>query len=81
MGKLTGKRERNLWIISSILFLIFAIIASTFYIPVISHLVDVTAPTPLEEGELNPPPDPYLDSIRDVVQDPIIGFIDIDRDS
>jgi flagellar protein FlaJ len=77
MGKLTRKKERNLWIISSVLFLIFAIIASTFYIPVISHILDATAPTPLPEGELNPPPDPYEFSIRDIVQDPILGFIDI----
>ena len=77
MGKLTNKREKNLWLISSLLFLIFAIIALTFYIPVFSHLLDVTEPTPLEEGELDPPRDPYLYSIRDVVQDPFIGFIDI----
>ena len=77
MGKLTSKREKNLWLISSLLFLIFAIIALTFYIPVFSHLLDVTEPTPLEEGELDPPRDPYLYSIRDVVQDPFIGFIDI----
>ena len=55
MGKLTNKREKNLWLISSLLFLIFAIIALTFYIPVFSHLLDVTEPTPLEEGELDPP--------------------------
>ncbi|MHA1940975.1 MAG: type II secretion system F family protein, partial [Candidatus Hodarchaeales archaeon] len=77
MGKLTNKREKNLWLLSLTLFAIFALIAVTFYIPVIEHLVDVTAPTPLEEGELDPLPDPYLDSIRDIVQDQIIGFVDI----
>jgi flagellar protein FlaJ len=77
LGKLTNKREKNLWLLSLTLFAIFALIAVTFYIPVIEHLVDVTAPTPLEEGEIDPLPDPYLDSIRDIVQDQIIGFVDI----
>jgi flagellar protein FlaJ len=77
MGKLTAKKERNLWIISSILFVIMLIIASMFYLPVLTHVFSVSDPTELEAGVVDPPQDPYLYSIRDIVQGPIIGFFDI----
>ncbi len=77
MGKLTAKKEKNLWILSIFLFSISVVIASTFYIPVLSHIVNVVAPTELEEGVIDPPPDPYLFSVRDVVQDMFIGFVDL----
>ncbi len=76
MGKLTAKKERNLWITSSILFVIMLIIASYFYIPVLIHVFSVSDPTELEEGVIEPPTDPYLYTIRDVIQDPFIGFFD-----
>jgi len=77
MGKLTAKKERNIWIVSSILFVFSLIIASLFYIPVITHISSVSGPTELEEGVIDPPDDPYLFTIRDVITDPITGLIDI----
>ena len=77
MGKLTTKKERNLWIISSILFVIMIIIGSLFYIPVLTHIFTVTDPTELEAGVIDPPTDPYLYTIRDIIRDPILNFIDI----
>ena len=77
MAKLTAKKERNIWIISTLLFIIALIIASTFYIPVIDHIFSVLEPTELEEGVIDPPTDPYLYSIRDIVKDPIFHFFDI----
>ena len=77
MGKLTSKKERNYWIISLVLFAIFLIIASVFYIPAITHVIDVTSPTEIAEGVDTPSRDPYLYSIREVYQDPFIGFLDI----
>lgn len=77
MGKLTTKKEKNLWIISSVLFVIMLIIGSFFYIPVLEHVFSVSDPTELEAGITDPPPDPYLFSIREIIQDPIIGFFDV----
>ena len=77
MGKLTAKKERTYWIISVVLFVLFFIIASVFYIPAITHVLDVTAPTELVEGTEALPRDPYLFSIREIKIDPIIGFFDI----
>jgi flagellar protein FlaJ len=77
MGKLTAKKERNMWIVSSILFVFTLLIASMFYIPVITHIFSISSPTELETDVTNPPPDPYLYSIRDVVRDPITDFFDI----
>ncbi len=77
MGKLTAKKERNYWIISVILFVLFVLIASVFYIPVITHVLDVSAPTELVEGVDAPLRDPYLYSVSEIYQDPIIGFFDI----
>ena len=71
MGKLTAKKERNLWIISTILFVIMLIIASMFYLPVLTHVFSVSDPSGLE-------PDPYLYTISENQwRDPIIGFFDI----
>lgn len=77
MGKLTAKKEKNLWIVSSVLFVITLIIATFFYFPVITHIFSVSSPTELEAGVIDPLPDPYLYTIRDVIRDPIIGFFDI----
>ncbi len=77
MGKLTASKEKNYWIISVCLFILFLIIASIFYIPVITHVLDVTTPTELEEGVEAPPRDPFLYSVREIYQDPITGFFDI----
>jgi len=77
MGKLTTKKERNLWIVSSILFVFTLIIASFFYIPVITHIFSVSGPTANGEGITEAKDDPYLYTIRDVIKDPIIGFIDV----
>ncbi len=75
MGKLTAKKEKNLWIVSSVLFVFTLIIALSFYIPVITHITSVSEPTKLTEGVTDPPPpDPYLDTISDIFN---IGFIDI----
>ena len=77
LGKLTAKKERNYWIISIVLFVLFLIIASLFYIPALTHIIDFPAPTELAEGIENPPRDPFLYSVREIIQDPIIGFFDI----
>ena len=53
------------------------IIGSMFYIPVLTHLFSVSSPTELEPGDTDPPTDPYLYTIRDIIRDPIIGFFDI----
>jgi flagellar protein FlaJ len=77
MGRLTTKKERNLWIISSVLFVIMLIIGSAFYIPVLTHVFSVSSPTELEPGVVDPPTDPYIYTVRDIARDPIIGFFDI----
>jgi flagellar protein FlaJ len=74
MGKLTAKKEQNFWIVSIILFVICIGIALTFYIPVIDHIFDVVAPTELEDGVIDPPPDPYLFTVREISPDPNFLF-------
>jgi flagellar protein FlaJ len=75
MVKMTPKREKFIWLLSGVLFIIIFVVALTFYIPVIQHILEVTTPsdTPLPEGETRP----FLLSIRELSLDPILHLIDI----
>ncbi|MHA2223594.1 MAG: type II secretion system F family protein [Candidatus Hodarchaeales archaeon] len=75
MGKLTPKREQRIWIFSLLIFIIFLIISLNFYLPVVEHIFQESAPVdiPLEEGEKNP----YLYSVRDVFQFYFLDILDV----
>ena len=49
--------------------------ALTFYIPVIDHIINVTAPEELEEGVTTLSQDPYLYSLRDIYRIFLLDFL------
>lgn len=75
MGKLTKKRERWIWIISILFFIIASGTAFFyFYIPVLNHIFPVEPPIK-EEGD--PMDNSYLDKVSEVIRDPIVNFFDV----
>ena len=75
MGKLTKKRERWIWILSILLFIIaFSGSFLIFYIPILDHIFPVEPP--IDEGG-DPMDNTYLYIVSEVVKDPLIGFLDV----
>ena len=75
MGKLTKKRERWIWFLSILLFIIaFSGSFLIFYIPILDHIFPVEPP--IDEGG-DPMDNTYLYIVSEVVKDPLIGFLDV----
>ncbi len=65
MGKLTQKREQRIWIISIALCIVFLIVAITFYIPLLEHIMQENTPYPLDTEDAEAK-HPYLYSVGEV---------------
>lgn len=83
MGKLSEKREQRIWILSIALCIVCLLVALTFYIPLLEHIIQESTPYALDTEETGVK-HPYLYSVGDVRPilippdiDTIIRFFDV----